>query len=512
MKLIFRSLVYVLFISVYSINAQDLEIIPKPVSQSITNEKYILRDGGNIFLSTDNKELNRLAEILKTSLHKRTGFDFAVKKGNADKGILLNLNSKNNIKPDGYELSIDGRLVKLSAKNSTGIFYGLQTLQQILRQDKVIYLPGCKITDYPRYSHRGFSFDASRHFQSVEYVKKIINVMALLKFNVFHWHLVDDEGWRIESKKFPLLNKIGSYRDSLNSKQRNGFYTISEIKDIIRYAKDRYIKIIPEVEMPGHSRAIMDSYPELLCPTNQGGNTYCAGNEKTYKFMKEAIAEVINIFGTDVIHVGGDERPKGIWEKCPVCKDMIIKKKLADENMLQNYFMKDICDYVSGLGVKTIAWYENLKDGIPKNQIVEGWHPGESWEAAKAGYYTINTDCVFTYFDYPNNEYEKKFKPTWMPILDLEKVYSFNPTPDSLTESEKKFIIGSECAIWTEIIFEDDVQYQIFPRILAYTEDVWTPQENKNYDDFVKRVKALKPYLRSIGFEYDNGEKIIDGK
>jgi len=511
MKSVFISLVLSICLITPFINARELGIIPQPVSQSITNEKYILKDGTDIYINTDNKELNRLAEVLSASLHKRTCYNFNIKKGNADKGIILETGNKN-IKTDGYELTITNNLVKLSANTDTGIFYGIQTLTEILKQDNVIYFPGCKIKDYPRYSFRGFSFDGSRHFQSVAVVKKVIKVMSLLKMNVFHWHLVDDEGWRIESKKFPQLNKIGSYRDSLNSKQRNGYYTIEEIKEVIQYAKEHYIKVIPEVEMPGHSRAIMDSYPELLCPTNKNGNTYCAGNENTYRFMKAALKEVIDIFGTDVIHVGGDERPEGVWEKCPVCKEMIAKHKLADENMLQNYFMKDICDYVSTLGVNTIAWFANIKDGIPKNQIVEAWHPGEAWESARAGDTTINTDCVFTYFDYPNNEYEKQFKPKWMPVLTLEKVYSFNPTPDTLTDNEKKLIIGSECAIWTEIIFEDDIQYQIFPRILAYAEDVWTPLENKNYEKFVKRAESLQPYLRSIGFEYDNGEKIINGK
>lgn len=512
MKLVFSSLVCMVFFAVCSTFAQELEIIPQPVSETVTNDKFVLKDGSNIYLNSSDDELERLAGVFKNSLQKRTGFNIGIKNDETTDGIYIELNKKADMKKDGYELTIDNKMVKLSARNNTGIFYGIQTLQEILRKDKEVYFPGCKITDYPRYSHRGFSFDASRHFQSAEFVKKIINVMALMKLNVFHWHLVDDEGWRIESKKFPKLNSIGSYQDSLNSKERNGYYTVEEIKDIIQYAKDRYIRVLPEVEMPGHSRAIMNSYPELLCPTNPGGNTYCAGNKKTYEFMKEALSEVINIFGTDFIHVGGDERPDSVWEKCPRCKEMITSKGLKDENMLQNYFMKDICDYVSSKGVNTIAWYANLKDGVPQKQIVEGWHPGEAWESARAGYYTINTDCVYTYFDYPNNEYEKKFKPTWMPILGLEKVYSFDPTPDSLKESEKKFIIGSECAIWTEIVFENDVQYQIFPRILAFTEDVWTPAENKNFEKFQKRVNSLQAFFRSTGFEYDNGEKIINGK
>lgn len=500
------------FIAVWSANAQDLPIIPKPVSEASTNEQYILHDGCTIAYTPANTEAARIAAILQTTLHHRTGLAMPVRGGSTTSGIQLELLPKSAIRADGYELSIDSGRVSLRAKTGAGLFYGIQTIQQLLKKHTSAYLPGCTISDYPRYGYRGFMLDASRHFQSVAFVKKILDVMAVLKFNTLHWHLTDDEGWRIESKKFPALNSIGSYRDTLNAKQRNGYYTAAEIRDVIRYAKERFIKVIPEVEMPGHSRAIMDTYPAMLCSTNPGGNTYCAGKSSNYAFLKAAFAEVVDLFGTDVIHVGGDERPKDIWEKCPDCKRMIASKGLANEDMLQNYLMKEICNDISKHGVKTIAWFENLKDGIPKNQIVEAWHPGEALEAARGGYYTINSDCLSAYFDYPNTAYEKKFKPTWMPILEVEKVYAFNPTPDSLKESEKKFILGSECALWTEIVFEDDVQYQLFPRILAFAEDVWTPVENKQYDHFSMRAAALKPYIGTLGFAYDNGEKIIDGK
>jgi hexosaminidase len=248
----------------------------------------------------------------------------------------------------------------------------------------------------------------------------------------------------------------------------------------------------------------MLSYPELLCPTDSGGKTYCAGNNKDYAFIKNVLAEVLNIFKPEIIHVGGDERPKGVWEECPKCKEMVLSKGLANEDMLQNYFMKDICNYISSKNIKTLAWAENIKDGVPQNQIIEGWHPGESWEAARNGYYTVNADNIYVYFDYPS--YPRNDKPDWMPVLNLEKVYSFNPTPDSLKENEKKFVLGSECALWTELVLENDVQHQIFPRILAFTEVVWSPAENKNYENFLSRVKAIKPYINAKGFEFEKGE------
>lgn len=486
--------------------AEDLNIIPKPVSEITTNEKFLLKNNCGIYLTSDNKELRRLAESLKNTLHKRTGLNINIKKGNTNNGFLLDLNPNSKLKTDGYELTIDAKVIKLSGVNSKGIFYGIQTLGMLLNKDENIFFPGCKIVDYPQYPHRGFMLDASRHFQSIEFVKKVLDVMALLKLNVFHWHLVDDEGWRIESKIYPELNEIGSYRDSLNSRERNGYYTVEEIKEVLQYAKKLYIKVIPEIEMPGHSSAVMESYPELLCPTGKNGKTYCAGNAKTYEFIRNVIEEIINIFHPEIIHVGGDERPKGVWEKCPKCKAMISLKGLADENMLQNYFMKDICNFISGKGIKTLAWAENIKDGVPENQIVQGWHPGESWEAARKGYYTVNADNIYTYFDYPS--YPRNDKPDWMPVLNLKKVYSFNPTPDSLSESEKKFVIGSECALWTELVFENDVQYQIFPRILAFAEVVWSQTADKNYDNFLIRVKNVQSLLKNKGFEYEKGESL----
>ncbi|MDR3627758.1 MAG: beta-N-acetylhexosaminidase [Ignavibacteriaceae bacterium] len=506
MKLYFKEILFSLMLASGSNFGQGLNIVPEPVSATLTNDKFVLQNGSDIFLLSDNKDLRKVAEQLKNIIHKRTGFDLNIKNGNSDKGIVIGLSEGSSVKPEGYVLTVNNNLVKISGKDCAGVFYGIESFQEILKRDSIqCYLPGCEVSDYPRYGHRGFMLDASRHFQSVDFVKKVLDVMALLKLNVFHWHLTDDQGWRIESRKYPRLNEIGSYRDSINSVERNGYYTVEEIHDVIQYAKNLHIKIIPEVEMPGHSQAVMDSYPELLCPTNKGGNTYCAGNIKSYEFIKNVLDEVVSIFNTDIIVVGGDERPKGIWEKDSLCKAMIAKQNLANEDLLQNYFMKNICDYISGKGVKTIAWAENLKGGVPENQYVENYYPDVSMESARGGYYTINSNCFYTYFDYPNTSEEKKVKPDWMPVLDLARVYSFNPTPDSLEDASKKFIIGTECALWTEVVMQHDIQFQLFPRILAFSEDAWSPNEKKNYDNFVKRVKEVKPVINSMGFEFDKG-------
>jgi hexosaminidase len=502
MKKILTLITFILLSSCQFLFAGELNIIPKPVSQVLMPFNCTVKNIFEINIQSNNKELKRLARYLKDEIAKKTGLKPVVKQGKTNGGIILSINPETVKETDGYKLKIDENKVVLTGNNYTGLFYGIQTLKMILAKEKEFYFPCCEVSDYPRYPHRGFMLDASRHFQTIDFVKRVLDAMAALKLNVFHWHLIDDEGWRIESKKHPKLNEIGSYMDSLNAVERNGYYTQSEIKEVLKYAGELYIKVIPEVEMPGHSRAVMASYPELLCPTGEGGKTFCAGNEKSYEFLKDIAAEIIDIFNPEIMHVGGDERPKGVWEKCPKCKQMIVDKNLANEDMLQNYFMKEICNFISKKGVKTLAWAENIKDAIPENQIVEGWHPGESWDAARRGYYTVNADNWFTYFDYPS--YPRTDKPDWMPVLNLEKAYSFNPTPDSLKENEKKFVIGSECALWTELVPMSEVQYHIFPRILAFTECVWSSPE-KNYENFLARVKKVKPYINSMGFEFEKG-------
>lgn len=494
----------ILFIMLFYMNSfpREINIIPKPVSISRIDKRFILKNNCRLLLSSQDKEQIKIAEYFRETIRLKTGLKVAIKKGTSKTGIILSTNNKLEIPPEGYILKVTGESIKLIGKDCKGLFYGVISLEQMLTRDAEFYFQGCEITDYPRFAYRGFMLDASRHFQSVSFVKKILNIMSLLKLNKFHWHLADDEGWRIESKLYPGLNEIGSFRDSLNSKERNGYYTVSEIKEILKYAADRYIQVIPEIEMPGHSRCVMDSYPELLCEGSKNGKTFCAGNEKSYKFLKNVITEIIDIFKPEVIHVGGDERPKEIWEKCPKCKAMIINKGLSDENALQNYFMKDICSFISKKKIKTLAWAENIKGGIPTDQIVEGWHPGESAEAVKAGFCTVNADNLFTYFDYPSDE--RTSRPDWMPVLNMKKVYSFSPTPENLLDKEKKLVLGSECALWAEQIFENDVQYHLFPRILAFAEVAWSREDGKNYDEFLKRVIGTKKFISSYGFEYEN--------
>ncbi|MBI1931468.1 MAG: beta-N-acetylhexosaminidase [Ignavibacteriales bacterium] len=501
-----KNLILILILTFVNINnfifSQNINIIPLPVNLELAEGNFVINDITTIYIEKNEEIYLRTAEHLKDNIFKRTGINLKISVNSNKPGIQIFIDSLNVKETDGYSIEIKKDIIKVIANNSNGAFYAVQTLKMLLKKNDNIYFQCCKIYDFPRYAYRGFMLDSSRHFQSVNFIKRILEIMSVLKLNIFHWHLSDDEGWRIESIKYPKLNRIGSYQDSLNSKERNGYYKIFEIKEIIEYAEKLHIKIIPEIEMPGHSRAIMKSFPELLCKTNEGGNTFCAGNEKSYEFIKNLIGEVLDIFHPEIIHVGGDERPKGIWEKCPDCNVMIQKTKLENEDMLQNYFMKEICDYITTKGVKTFAWAENIKEGVPANQIIEGWHPGDSWEAANNDQFTVNADNWFVYFDYPS--YPRNDKPNWMLVLNLEKVYSFDPTPDSLDESKHKYILGSECALWTELVLENDVQYQLFPRILALSEVVWS-KPHKDYRYFLNRVIHLKSYFDYYGFEYEKG-------
>lgn len=503
MKNFYKLILITLAIFNLSIYSQVLNIIPKPVKVSAVESNYLLNEGSFINIKKTNGIALNVANQFKDYVIKRTGVKLEIKNSAKDLGIIFIVDNAKIKEKDGYSLSVNKDYVKVVGNNASGLFYGMQTVKMILDKTDNLFIHGCEIYDYPRYGYRGFMLDASRHFQSPQYVKKVLDVMALLKLNVFHWHLIDDEGWRIESKKYTKLNSVGSYRDSLNAKERNGYYTVKEIQEIIKYAANLHIKIIPEIEMPGHSRSVMESYPELLCPTAKDGNTYCAGNPKSYEFLKNVTDEIIDIFKPEIMHVGGDERPKGVWEKCPNCKSMIEEKGLVNEDMLQNYFMKEICDHISKRGVKTLAWFENIKDGVPQNQIVEGWHPGDSWNAANRNLYTVNADNWYVYFDYPS--YPRTDKPNWMPVLNLKRAYSFNPTPDSLDVSKHKFILGSECALWTELVLENDVQYQIFPRILALAEVVWSTPE-KDFENFLTRVTGIKSFINYNGFEYEKGK------
>ncbi|HVE58008.1 MAG TPA: family 20 glycosylhydrolase, partial [Pyrinomonadaceae bacterium] len=410
--------------------------------------------------------------------------------------------------------------------SETGQFYALQTLMQILPVNfkGEAKLPAVDISDAPRFPYRGMHLDVTRHFFPVEFVKKYIDLMAQYKFNQFHWHLTDDQGWRIEIKKYPRLTEIGSKRpETQKEKNRNpyvgdavpveGFYTQEQIKEVVAYAKARKINVIPEIELPGHSSAALAAYPELGCKENYTykvqttwgifKEVYCP-SETTFKFLEDVLDETIALFpDSPYIHIGGDEVLKDFWKDSPFVQELKTKENLKDEHEVQSYFIRRMEKFINSKGKKIIGWDEILEGGLAPNATVMSWR-GEKGgiEAAKSNHDVIMTPTDFMYFDFGQGD------PKTEPLnignyLPLEKVYSYNPHAKELTEDEKKRVLGAQANLWTEYIkTPEKVEYMVFPRMLALSEVVWSPLESKNYADFQKRLAAHFPRLDKQNVNY----------
>lgn len=486
----------ILFVSLIS-QAQNLKIIPQP-----NNIKY--KDGNitltkNISISTKGLE-TKVATFLIQELNGINALE-------TNKNGLLKLEIITKGEEEAYSLNIDKKGIVIQSVSKKGLLNGIATLNQIFFQSKNkegYNIPYLKIKDHPAYSYRGFMLDSSRHMQSVEKIKKVLDFMVSIKLNVFHWHLTDDEGWRIESKKFPRLNQVASYINKVGAfddgdeLENNGYYTQSQIKDILDYAKQRGIEVIPEIDIPGHNWAVLTAYPEYRCPNHPDSNAFCGANEEGITFVKQLFNEAIDLFNTPYIHIGGDERKKGLWEDCPLAQAKMKSLGLTSEDDLQNYYLNDISEYIHSKGITTIAWAENLEGGIPKGQITQAWHKGEGSVALQKGHKVIVSDHSYSYLDYPENEEEKKTKPDWMIILSVEKLYNFDFTYSGLTKEQESLVLGGECPLWTEQILEKDIYNQINERIEAHAERSWTTIENKELKRFRNAYQTLEEYFVKI--------------
>ena len=427
-----------------------------------------------------------------------------------------------------YELKVDKNL-SISG-DEEGVFYGVQTLIQMLPphvSNNKIELPYVTIKDHPRFGYRGMHLDCGRHFMSVDFVKKYIDYLAFHKMNYFHWHLTEDQGWRIEIKKYPRLTEVGAWRNGTiigrhpgmgnDNKKVGGFYTQDQIKEIVKYASDRYITVIPEIEMPGHGSAAIAAYPSLSCfpdePTKNyfpkngkwaGDSTgkqvqqawgvysdvFCAGREETFKFLQDVIDEVVQLFPAKYIHVGADECPKENWKRCPNCQQRLKNNNLKDEHELQSYFVQRMEKYINSKGKTLIGWDEILEGGLAPNAIVMSWR-GEKGgiEAAKQNHQVIMAPNTYVYFDYSQSDNEDSVVIGGN--LPVEKVYSYDPVPAELNEEQAKYIIGGQANVWSEYMNNPrKVEYMIFPRLSAVSEVLWSPKEKKNWNDFEKRLQV----------------------
>lgn len=411
---------------------------------------------------------------------------------------------------ESYELSVTDSNIIISAYGEAGIFYGLQTLRQMMSPDfeykgpidKMIdrSIPACFIYDYPAFKWRAMLLDCCRHFMSKEFIFRYLDLLALHKMNRFHWHLTEDQGWRIEIKKYPKLTEIGAFRKENDGRMYGGFYTQDDIREVVAYAKKLNILVIPEIEMPGHSLAALASYPELSCTggpfevTNQWGvfdDVYCAGNEKTFEFLQDVLDEVIALFPSKYIHIGGDEVPKTRWEKCSKCNSRMITENLNGYDELQSYFINRIDKYLESKGKILIGWDEILEGGLSPNAIVQSWRGFEGGiNAVTQKHFVIMSPTSHCYFDYSLDK------------INLEKVYSFDPIPEGLTDYQSTFILGGECNMWTERAPQELVDSKVFPRILALSEILWRYPVKRDYPAFLDRVRNHYKRLDILGVKY----------
>lgn len=513
----------------------NYQVIPLPQEVALSQESpFNLNDGTIIAYPEHNELLKRNAEFLAEYISQSTGHTLqteALAPGSeAPKGaITLGLDPAISNR-EGYVLTVKADRVTLNGQIENGVFYGIQTLRKSIPAETKatsILLPAGSIQDEPRFSYRGMHLDVGRHFFPIEFVKKYIDLLALHNMNTFHWHLTEDQGWRIEIKKYPKLTEIGAWRDrtvigrnteEYDNTRYGGFYTQEQAKEIVKYAGERYITVIPEVDLPGHMLAALAAYPEMGCT---GGpyevcprwgvfeDVLCIGNEKSMQFLEDVMAEIIDIFPSKYIHIGGDEAPRTRWEKCPKCQARIRTEKLkADKNhtaedRLQSYCMTRIEKLLNSKGRQIIGWDEILEGDVAPNATVMSWRGSAGGiKAAQLGHDVIMTPNDYCYFDYYQSE-DTRHEPFAIGgFVPLEKVYSLNPTA-SLTEEQAKHILGTQANLWTEYIpTSEQVEYMVLPRMAALAEVQWTQLEKKDYTNFTTRLAGLIGLYRRDGLNY----------
>ncbi len=527
MKNIFFAFILGLFLCLpaFAQNA-GLNIIPQPKSLMRLQGEFKLNYKTKI-VATDEPG-RRSAGILNDLLMKNYGFklEFTEKGQKNNELVFLPQGAAiGNPPPEAYGLTVSPKGI-LIIGSETGQFYALQTLMQILPVNfkGETKIPAVDISDAPRFSYRGMHLDVSRHFMPLDFVKKYIDLMAQYKFNQFHWHLTDDQGWRIEIKKYPKLTEIGSRRpDTVVQKNFNpyigdgvpvsGFYTQEQIKEVVAYAKARKINVIPEIELPGHASAALAAYPQLGCKENFEykvqqtwgifKEVFCP-TDATFKFLEDVLEETIALFpDSPYIHIGGDEVLKDHWKESAFVQDLMKRENLKDEHEVQSYFIRRIEKFVNSRGKKIIGWDEILEGGLAPNATVMSWR-GEKGgiEAAKAKHDVVMTPTDYLYFDYGQGD--PKSEPFNIGgYVPLERVYSYNPHPKELTEDEKKYILGAQANVWSEYLKKpENVEYMVFPRMLALAEVVWSPFESKNFGKFQSRLSAHFPRLDKQNVNY----------
>ncbi|MES2330672.1 MAG: family 20 glycosylhydrolase [Bacteroidota bacterium] len=532
------TIIFLLFAGCILHAQTQLSIIPKPVEINQAPGFFTIDPQVSLQIAADQVALKPAADFFVGAVNDISGIKIPVNKTSRKK-ITLSVVKNFPLNNEGYYLTVTPAAVKITAKSYAGIFYGLQSLLQTfpqVRTNAVLQVPCMEIRDEPRFKWRGMHLDVSRHFFSPAVIKNYIDLMAMYKLNTFHLHLVDDQGWRIEIKKYPALTATGAWRVDQTSlpwgarpqakpgeqPSYGGYYTQEQVKEIVAYAQKRNITVVPEIEMPGHVASAIASYPNLSCNekpqlTITGGNytdmssNYCAGKDEVFGFLEDVLTEVMAIFPSSFIHIGGDEVDKGPWKACPRCQARMKKEGLKNEDELQSYFMKRIEKFIVSKKRKMIGWDEILEGGLAPEAAVMSWR-GEAGgiEAAKMNHEVVMTPGNPYYFDH------YQAGPEGEPLAiggfnTLKKVYDYDPVPKELATEKHKYILGAQANVWTEYISTTEhLEYMVLPRMLALAETVWSPASGKNWEDFNRRLKYHFTAFEQKGLHYSPGNFTVD--
>ena len=517
----------------------DYQVVPLPQEITLNEGKEFVLNGQVPIVCPGDEAMQRNAEFLAEYIKEKTGLALPIVE-EPQKGAITLAVGEVGDNAEGYRLAVNAEGVTITGASPAGVFYGIQTLRKALpvAQGGSIKLPAVDICDYPRFGYRGAHLDVSRHFFAVDSIKSFIDMLALHNMNRFHWHLTDDQGWRIEIKKYPKLSTIAAQRDETvigrNSGEYDGvhygpfIYTQDECREIVRYAAERHITVIPEIDLPGHMQAALAAYPEFGCTGGPyevwkmwgvSDNVLCAGNDATLGFIEDVLAEVVEVFPSEYIHVGGDECPKTVWEKCPKCQARIKKlgikgdSKNSAEMYLQSFVISHAEKFLNGKGRQIIGWDEILEGGLAPNATVHSWRGiGGGLEAAKHGHDCIMSPNTYMYFDYYQTKHVEDEPLAIGGYVPVETVYNYEPIHPSLTSEEQKHIIGVQANLWTEYVTSyKHVEYMELPRMAALCEVQWCKPENKDYEDFKERLLQLVDLYDLKDYNYAQHIFEVDG-
>ena len=510
----------------------DYNVVPLPQEINLSEGDGFELNGNTVIAYNGDDAMQRNAQLLAGYIKESTGLELDIKESEQVQSNAINLVTGNvTDNGEGYCMSVTDGAIEIAAPTPAGVFYGMQTLRKSLPATacKTVDLPAVTINDYPRFAYRGAHLDVSRHYFTTDSIKRFIDMLAMHNMNRFHWHLTDDQGWRIEIKKYPKLTTVAAERDETvigrNSGEYDGqhygpfFYTQDECREIVAYAAERHITVIPEIDLPGHMQAALAAYPEYGCTGGPyevwkmwgvSDNVLCAGNDATLKFIEDVLDEIVEVFPSEYIHVGGDECPKTQWEQCPKCqariKDLGIKgdDKHSAEMYLQSFVINHAEKHLNSKGRQIIGWDEILEGGLAPNATVHSWRGIEGGiEAAKQGHDCIMSPTSFMYFDYYQTTYTDEEPLAIGGYVPVEKVYSFEPMHESLTAEEQKHIIGVQANLWSEYIPTfSHVEYMELPRMAALCEVQWCEPENKDFNNFKQRLMPLLKLYEVYGYNY----------